>query len=167
MRLVNGTVLIVALAVLGGPSWSSADETGLSSFPQEDEVRSRSIAPPRQLAGTVTFTITIAGMGIVDVVSARGNFPCPPTCSKLIPAGTPITLTARRHSTPPFSFFSFKEWQGCQGQITGSICSMMVPMNTVATRVEAVFKAPPGFDPSACGPGLPDEVCQQLRNLVK
>lgn len=128
-------LLLIPLLVTGTTS-ASAEEPHVDTPPAEDDIQSRGIVgAPRQLHGTVQFTFRITGSGQLTVTIGKETFSCSSTCSRPLRAGTPLQLAAVK--TNPV--YGFKEWQGCTGRITGVICQMVVPTNTLTADAGAVF----------------------------
>lgn len=76
-------------------------------------------------------TITTAGNGTGTIVSAPAGISCPPTCSKLFPAGQSVTLTAT-----PGTGTAFMGWTGaCTGTAPcTAVTSAAVNLNATFSR---------------------------------
>jgi len=116
-----------------------AEDTPPPQTQNEGEVQSRGLLSTKpQLPVSVQFSFQMSGVGRIDVVAPNERFSCPPTCTRTFRGGTPLQMKG----TNTDSFFKFKEWQRCTGQIQGSLCSMSVPSNSLAASVLAVFSNP-------------------------
>lgn len=144
------------------------------------DIQERGIMQPPQLSAMVNFAIRITGSGGVEVVTREERFSCPPTCARPIRGGTFIQLTPSNSAS---FFYQFSQWQGCTGQVVGTTCRMVVPMNAIAAGVGAVFVPIPEHQQALeaqkrqqkptgdCGDGsvlrLPNELCAQLPRPLK
>jgi len=108
-----------------------AEDTSPPQTQNEGEVQSRGLLSTKpQLPVSVQFSFQMSGVGRIDVIAPNERFSCPPTCTRTFRGGTPLQMKG----TNTDSFFKFKEWQRCTGQIQGSLCSMSVPSNSLATE---------------------------------
>ena len=139
MRFWQHTVVMGVGLFLFTLTSAMAEDTPPPQTQNEGEVQSRGLLSTKpQLPLSVQFNFQMSGVGRIDVITPNERFSCPPTCTRTFRGGTSLQMKG----TSTDSFFQFKEWQHCTGQIQGSLCSMSVPTNSLTASVLAVFSNP-------------------------